>query len=507
MSLAEEFNLLFRGSDIAHGTYVVNGSRDRDGKKQGTAKVIREPPTAELWEQHLKGGTGLGIIPIRSDNTCQWGAIDIDEYDVSHTAIVKMIRSHKIPAVVGRTKSGGAHVWMFLSEPVEAADMQRRMTELAAVLGFSGSEIFPKQTTILLDRGDTGNFLNMPYHSSKNSTRYAFDDEGNGLTAEEFIAYVKPYITTPSNFHKLDFSFGIKKQEHLDQGPPCLQHLCAQGFGEGSRNNALFNLGVYARLYDSENWETLVQRYNMDYLIPPLSHTEVGTVIKQLNKKEYFYKCEDQPIKPFCDKEVCKSRKYGVGQGALGSELSSLTKIDGDPPIWILNVDGNRVELSTNGLTSQMQFQKECVSQINKFPLTVAQKAWQVRIQSLLDKLTVVEVPPDATFKGEFEELLYSFAAERAKGEEREDILQGIAVWVDERVYFQIKDLKKHLTVNDFNHYTSNKITLRLQDLGAEKMFWRVRGKGVHVWSLPQNYFSDTELEIPLPPKPKEDIL
>jgi len=27
-----------------------------DGKKQGTAKVIREPPTAELWEQHLKGG-------------------------------------------------------------------------------------------------------------------------------------------------------------------------------------------------------------------------------------------------------------------------------------------------------------------------------------------------------------------------------------------------------------------------------------------------------------------
>ena len=154
-----------------------------------------------------------------------------------------------------------------------------------------------------------------------------------------------------------------------------------------------------------------------------------------------------------------------------------------------------------------MQFQKECVSQINKFPLTVAQKAWQVRIQSLLDKLTVVEVPPDATFKGEFEELLYSFAAERAKGEEREDILQGIAVWVDERVYFQIKDLKKHLTVNDFNHYTSNKITLRLQDLGAEKMFWRVRGKGVHVWSVPQNYFSDIELEIPLPPIKTEEIL
>eukprot|EP00729_Bicosta_minor_P004505 gene4505-11545_t len=89
----------------------------------------------------------------------------------------KSVKADEVPAVVGRTKSGGAHVWVFLTEPVEAADMQRRMTELAAALGYSGSEIFPKQTTILLDRGDTGNFLNMPYHSSKNSTRYAFDDE------------------------------------------------------------------------------------------------------------------------------------------------------------------------------------------------------------------------------------------------------------------------------------------------------------------------------------------
>ena len=48
MTLEEEFNNLFKGSDIAHGTYVVNGSRDTDGKKQGTAKVIREPPSPEL---------------------------------------------------------------------------------------------------------------------------------------------------------------------------------------------------------------------------------------------------------------------------------------------------------------------------------------------------------------------------------------------------------------------------------------------------------------------------
>jgi len=499
-SLAQQFFYLFLGSDIAHGTYVVSTSRS-DGKKQGTAKVIRESTTIAMWEEHLKGGTGLGIIPIRSDNTCQWGAIDIDKYDINHKQLVTTLRANNIPAIVGRTKSGGAHIWIFLTQTIEAEEMQRKMIELSAALGFSGSEIFPKQTTILLDRGDTGNFLNMPYHGSDKTTRYAFDDEGKALQVQEFLEYAKPFVITPAKFRKLTMSFGTKEGV-LKEGPPCLQHLCSKGFGEGSRNNALFNLGVYARMYNEDDWEVLVQKYNMDYLKPPLSHNEVGVVIRQLKKKDYFYKCEDQPIKPFCDKEVCKSRKYGVGPSGVGNDMSSLTKIDGDPPIWILNVDGQRVELSTNGLTSQAQFQKECVSQINKFPIAVNQRAWQTRIQLLLDNLTIVEVPPDATLKGEFEDLLHAFCSERAKGEEREDILQGVAVWVEGRVYFQVKDVKKHLSVNDFNHYTSNKITLRLQDIQAEKMFWRVRGKGIHVWSLPQEFFNDDQDQIPLPELP-----
>ena len=502
--LAQKFFDLFKGSDIAHGTYVVKTSRARDGKKQGTAKVLREQTTVDMWEEHLKGGTGLGIIPIRSDNTCRWGAIDIDNYSVDHKQVVLSLRENKIPAVVGRTKSGGAHVWVFITEPIEAEEMQRRMAELSAALGHSGSEIFPKQIAILLDRGDTGNFLNMPYHAGGKSTRYAYDDKGEGLTPEEFITYAEQFIITPAKFRKLNMSFGTKEGV-LEDGPPCLQHLCSKGFNEGSRNNALFNLGVYARMFDEQNWEVLVQRYNMDYLLPPLSHSEVGVIIRQLKKKDYFYKCEDQPIKPFCDKEVCKTRKYGVGPTGVGSDMSSLTKIDGDPPIWILNVDGERVELSTNGLTSQVQFQKECVSQVNKYPIAVNQRSWQTRIQLLLDNLTIIEVPPDATYGGEFEDLLHAFCCERAKGEEREDVLQGVAVWTEERVYFQVKDLKKHLSVNDFNHYTSNKITLRLQDTKAEKMFWRVRGKGVHVWSLPQSFFLSDDDPMTLPNLPAGD--
>ena len=99
MELAQAFFELFKGSDIAHGTFIVNSNRATDGKKQGIAKVIREPTTIKMWEEHLKGGTGVGIIPIKSDNLCHWGAIDIDQYDVSHKELVDNLRKNKIPKI------------------------------------------------------------------------------------------------------------------------------------------------------------------------------------------------------------------------------------------------------------------------------------------------------------------------------------------------------------------------------------------------------------------------
>ena len=42
--------------------------------------------------------------------------------------------------------------------------MQDKLTEIKAVLGYGGSEVFPKQTE-LKSKDDTGNFLNLPYFS------------------------------------------------------------------------------------------------------------------------------------------------------------------------------------------------------------------------------------------------------------------------------------------------------------------------------------------------------
>jgi hypothetical protein len=500
MGVAERFFELFAGNDRAHGTFNVQNNRATDGKKTGQARVLREPPSVDLWQKHLDGSNGLGIIPIKDTNTCHWGAIDIDTYNLDHSALIKQVLKHKLPGVVCRSKSGGAHLFFFMTEEVPASELQPKLVSLAALLGFAGSEVFPKQQQILADRGDTGNFLNMPYFSGGLTTRYGYNNDGETLGPEEFLDFAEGRKVTPDAFLGIETTHK-KAEEILPKGPPCLQHLAAQGFGEGGRNNALFNLGVYARMSNPDNWQKVVEDYNQKFMKPPLGNKEVETITQQLERKEYFYKCEDQPIASFCNKELCITRKFGIGPGQKSNDLGSLTKINGDPPIWILDVDGQRVELSTDSLVSQMQFQKDCLSQINLFPKTMSTKAWQSRMQVLLSQLTIVEVPPEATRRGEFEDHLTSFCCDRARGTDREDVLQGISVWAEGRVFFQVKDLKRYLTNNQFNHYSAVHIGLRLREFGADKMFWNVKGKGVHVWGIRQDFFSHfAPVSLDLPP-------
>ena len=149
------FKAIFQGLDIAYGTYRIERAKD-SGKQAGKAMVIRKPPTDELWVKHLEGvEPSLGIIPIRADNSCIWGCVDIDQYPLDLAGLILKVRKLALPLVVCRSKSGGAHVFLFTSEPVPAADMQRYLKAVAALLGESGREIFPKQTEILVDRGDT----------------------------------------------------------------------------------------------------------------------------------------------------------------------------------------------------------------------------------------------------------------------------------------------------------------------------------------------------------------
>ena len=352
METAEKLYGIFHGSNRAHGSFTV-GIASTGQKTQGTAKTIKTVgANLKHWQRHLEGQEGLGIIPIDEENCVKWGAIDIDLYSLNLEALVKKIEEFKLPLVVCRSKSGGAHVYCFLKEKAPAGDMQDKLREIAAGLGYGGVEIFPKQREVLVDRGDIGSWLNMPYFEGDTSLRYAFDKKGKALTVEGFIKFVEKRSITHEELLNLD----IPTLDDIKDGPPCLQVLLKQGFPQGTRNNGLFNVGVYLKKANPEKWETEIEDYNRKYVSPPLPAQEVLTLISTLRKKEYNYKCSDEPIKSYCNVAKCRTCKFGVGGGGAAPTFSSLAKLDSKPPLWFLSIDDKRLELSTEQLQNQIKF-------------------------------------------------------------------------------------------------------------------------------------------------------
>ena len=164
-------------------------------------------------------------------------------------------------------KAGGAHGFLFTSDWVSAKEMQDTCRSVAAALGHGDCEIFPKQIQLNLERGDVGNFLNIPYFDAEDGLRYAIKDDGSAATLEEFYALYDEYVLTPEQL----LSLTVQKPDEvtaIKDGPPCLQTLCSQKISEGGRNNGLFNIGVYLRKAYPDSWETEILNYNMNYLDP-----------------------------------------------------------------------------------------------------------------------------------------------------------------------------------------------------------------------------------------------
>jgi len=484
------FKAIFSGLDIAYGTYKIKAERG-DGKQAGQATVVRKPPTDDLWVKHLEGvEPSLGIIPIRADNTCIWGCIDIDQYPLDHKGLVAKVQQLKLPLIICRSKSGGAHVFLFTRTPVPARQFQNYLKNAAALLGEAGREIFPKQAEILVDRGDTGNFLNLPYFGGDQGTRYAFNLDGTAATLDEFYSLYEQFVQDSID----EAPEGPKPAESpIKDGPPCLQALCAQGFPEGTRNNGLFNIAIYLKRAHPGSWEDKLVEYNFKYVAPPLPNNEVQIVLKQANKKDYHYKCKDSPLNGFCNSGLCRTRKFGIGANSPDApQIASLSKYASEPPLWFLDVNGRRIELDTEALHNQSMFQKACLERLNLVPPTLRKQDWENLLNALLKEMVeteqITEASEDTSVTGRFNDLLEEFTAHMQQALVREEMLMG-RPWTDEdegKTYFRIKDLEAHLTRNNFKGLTAPKMAQRLRDLGGEPMSLFLKGRTVRCWRIPK---------------------
>ena len=288
LSAAARLLTRFAGLNRAHGHYQPYGAEKPSGKQDGSANTIHHPVTVELWQGHLEGIYGVGIVPIRDDATCVWGAIDIDGYPAAPNLqrIAEDVRRLELPLIVCRSKSGGAHLYLFMSQDAPATLVRGKLMEWAIALGHSGVEVFPKQVRLANQR-DYGNWINMPYFGGEHTHRYAIDDLGAPMPVDQFLDLADTLACSLSELEDIGMPSDMTFGDVLSEAPPCLQCIAGKGgAGEGNRNKAMFNYGIYCRKRYGDQWEAHFDHYNQPpYVDTPLPSKEIQGLVKSINRK------------------------------------------------------------------------------------------------------------------------------------------------------------------------------------------------------------------------------
>ncbi|WP_245489831.1 DUF5906 domain-containing protein [Mesorhizobium sp. M1A.F.Ca.IN.020.03.2.1] len=281
---SERFAERFRGYTAAYGRYVIQRVNEK-GKSDGKGTTIEEPVTQALFDDHLAGISSLGILPLDADNKVSWACIDIDEIGIDHKELIRKIDELRLPLLVCRSKSGGAHCFLFLVQPSDADVVRRYLVACAAALGHPGTEVFPKQTQ--RKEGEVGNWLNLPYFFESKTTRFAVADDGDALPLVEFLnkadatavaveSLVAPHVSAELVPLKRGEKFVLP--DMIPEG----------GTIYGGRDNTLFKYGcsLRAKGADDEKVTLELRMVNAERCDPPLPRSDVERITKQVLKHE-----------------------------------------------------------------------------------------------------------------------------------------------------------------------------------------------------------------------------
>lgn len=372
---AQRFMNLFRGREGYFGRFTP--SEYQTGVKiEGKASTVAGTLRIEDIEAHLNGGQGVGIIPIMNSNRCVFGAIDIDDYATDFDDLREKIIVLELPLIICKSKSGGAHLYVFLQEEQKACDVQDVLKRFAASLGVStiiGAngeprpvEIFPKQRFLDYSSGNKsmGSFINLPYYGG---TRFAIDGEGLEMSLETFLEFAESIALDKKVFEDWKKP-RVEKIDQVDEncdfyeGPPCVAQLILAGkgvIGKGERNDGLFALATMLKKQHGGEWTQYLDDINQKYISPPLERKEVDVIIESHNKSSYNYRCNSLMLGQYCDKATCKTRKYGVSDIDTGVEMGDLIIVDSEPRTYFWTINGTQVQFDVDDFYSARDFYKK----------------------------------------------------------------------------------------------------------------------------------------------------
>lgn len=489
----KRFVALFVGNPRSYGVF------NPQTKKMKTEKT---QVTFEEYEKHVKGEIGLGLVPILDDGTCWFGAIDIDAHgdqpDINLDELEKSIKQNDLPLTLCRSKSGGAHLYLFLTDPTPAKVVRSTLTKWAGLVGYPGVEIFPKQDDLPESGGERqlGNWLNLCCFDagSEDELRYCYEG-GQKVPFAYFLALAESRRIKPAILIE-------KANGEHGEAPPCIQRMLADGIGKGHRNEALYNVVIYMKKAFPETWRDKAFDVNARVFDFPLTHEEAKRTITSAGRREYRYKCKEEPCRSLCNSAVCVKRQFGItpdekGELDLGTppEFTKLEKYTTDPVRWILYVDGTPVTLATHELMDYKAVRRAIADNLTKIIAPMKNDKWEAKLCGLMERAIILEAPEEASTYGFIRERLYEFfgradlSSDGSDIEDRKVLLLGSPVVQSNGgqrvVYFRGSDFIDFLKKNRSEELKGSNLWMALRKIGVEHTKLRVDSSVVSVWFAP----------------------
>lgn len=487
-SKMRQFHELFVGRTDAYGTYALpKGQTAKRGTKfLGKAKTHTNGNlTINDYREHVKGITGLGIVPIiPPDDFVSWFVIDVDLYGEKdlHGEVAKRINKLNLPLVICNSKSYGAHLYCFLTEPAPAKDVRKIAKKFVKKLNLDDdTEIFPKQDKSV----EAGSWINLPYFGD---TRKCMGKDGHTeLTLKEFILFVHEMEVHPSDLEIRIAEVEQRSDDSTSKAPPCIDRMIAEGVEEGGRDLALTHVGVYMKKRYPDDWQDRVGEFNSVHINPSLPFGDVSRIVKSNERRDYQYMCKQQPMCSLCDQQACLRREFGIGSGEDELDefvIDSVRKICTEEPIYIVVVDGKPMRLKGEEIFNYAVFRQEFFKQCDRVLKFMKPEEWKVRLNDAMLDLEKEEAPEIVGESGQIRHHFMEWTGQMMQVRGLEAALEGYPFYKDKTFLFRGTDFISYLKRSG-GRYEDRFVWLVLNEDGAEQIRKDIKGSTRSLWSYP----------------------
>ena len=344
---------IFNGYRDAYGVADMTHPEAKvlaNGKKKPVYRWAYEKFTDQVYIDHLNGKESVGIQPTNENSKAMFAVIDIDPNDYinfNKKFYLDKLQEYDLPLIPIESKSGGLHLFLFMSEFVSSTLLVAFLSNLLPLLKLKPDcEIFPKQTQLTKNNESgeltPGQFINLPYYN-KIERQAINPQDGTYFTFEQFIEVAENNLKKEKDLKTITESIDHKifygSDDDFKDGPPCLPQVAkiAKEPDFDGKDRFMYNYHVLVKMKYPDNWKQKVKNAPVKYFEEQHANAwddkVLNSKLRSWSKSEKGYTCTQDPIHSFCTKSICVKKKFGVLSGSKGSYpvLTNLRKIDLDP--------------------------------------------------------------------------------------------------------------------------------------------------------------------------------